>query len=337
MRRRWKVLGAFALVAVPGLLGAGIWSAGNQLLFPSWKGATRDLAVCGAELAAAWGPGCGNLRITHELQFREVQVRSLNGYDMPGWLIGAAENGAGPAEGAILLVHGGGSDRREMTRHVRFFLGRHLDVLALDLGCSGEAPCPVPGLSYGSRESRDVLSAYLYLAGTYRRVLAMGSSVGATSLLDALPGMPGLEAAVAENPTPSFERLIREAPEARSIPGWLTRLLTGLAMLRGRFDGLQSPENALRFAKDTPLLFIHSRRDAIVPYQRTVELADLYGGPRSVWLPDQGSHSAIRDVDRGEYERRLTAFLDSRAPRRQGVRRPAYPKREEWRTDLRKG
>jgi uncharacterized protein len=313
VRRRAWALGAVALLAVAALLPAMLWRASGQLLFPSWRGATRDLADCGPELVAAWGPGCGNLRLTHDLEFREVRVRSLNGYDLPGWLMGAAENGAGPAEGAILLVHGGGSDRREVIRHARYFLHRRLDVLALDLGCSGEAPCPVPGLSYGDRESRDVLSAYLHLAGRYRRVLAMGSSVGATSLLDALPAMPGLEAAIAENPPASFERLIREAPEAAGAPSWALDLLLGLATLRGRFDGLQTPAEALRLAEGTPVLFIHGKKDGIVPWRRTVELAEAYRGPKSVWLPEEGTHSALREADRGEYERRLTAFLDGLA------------------------
>lgn len=310
MRRRWKALAVLAPAAAALLVAAFFWNASGQLLLPSWKGATKDLACCPPELAAAWGPGCGNLRLTHALRFREVQVRSLNGYDMPGWLMGSAENGGGPAEGAVLLVHGGGSDRREMTRHAPTFLGRHLDVLALDLGCSGEAPCPVPGLSYGGRESRDVLSAYLYLAASHRRVLAMGSSVGATSLLDVLPAMPGLAAAIVENPPASFDRLVREAPEAAKAPAWAIRLLLALAELRGRFDGLQTPAEALRLAKGTPILFIHARKDRIVPWQRTVELAELYRGPKIVWLPEEGGHSAIREADPGAYEGRLTAFLD---------------------------
>src|SRR6266851_4258237 len=124
----------------------------------------------------------------------------------------------GPAEGAIMLIHGGGSDRRELTRHVRFYLGRHLDVVTLDVGCDGEAPCPVPGLTYGQRESRDVLSAYLFLTSRYDKVLAMGSSVGAASILVALPEMPKLKGVIAENPMASFQKLIAESPAARSIP-----------------------------------------------------------------------------------------------------------------------
>lgn len=121
-----------------------MWSASNQLLFPSWKGASSDFSVCPQALAAAWGEGCGNLRRTQQLRFEEVQVSSTNGYALPGWLIRAADNGRAPADGPILLVHGGGSDRRETSRHIAFLLERQLEVLTLDLGCHGEAPCPTP-------------------------------------------------------------------------------------------------------------------------------------------------------------------------------------------------
>ena len=211
--RRWLLRLALAapvvlLVAFAGML----WSASGQLLAPSWHGATRDLAACPAELEKAWGPACGNLRATHALAFEEVRVPALGGYDLPGWLIRSAENGGGPAAGAILLVHGGGSDRRELTRHVRFYLSRHLDVLTFDLACHGEAPCPVPGLTYGERESRDVLSAYLWLTARHGKVLAMGSSVGASALLEALPAMPRLVAVVAENPDGDVPAAHRRVP-----------------------------------------------------------------------------------------------------------------------------
>jgi uncharacterized protein len=307
--RPLRVLGTVALLAVPLLSGAGLWLASNQLLFPSWKGATHDLADCNPELAVSWGEGCGNLRSTHALKFREVRVPSLQGDALPGWLVGAEHNGMGMAQGAIMLIHGGGSDRREVTRHARYFLGRHLDVLTLDLGCHGEAPCPVPGLSYGHRESRDVLSAYLYLASRYDKVYAMGSSVGAASILIALPEMPRLAGVIAENPMASFQRLILETPASRSIPRGFTQLLIQLTMLRGRFDGQLSPEHALRLAQGVPIYFIHSRRDELVPYQQTQALAASYAGPKRTWFPDKGSHGAVWDAAPSDYEQRLGEFL----------------------------
>jgi len=311
MRRRLKIAGLVALLGLPVMAAASLWFATNQLLFPSWAGATKDLSVCNPELAAHWGPDCGNVRAAGGVRFEEVQIRSVNGYDLPGWRVGALENGHGPAKGAVLLVHGGGSDRREVTRHIPFFLGRGLDVLAVDLGCHGEAPCPVPGLSYGHRESRDVLSAYLHLLGQHERVYAMGSSVGAASILIALPQMPKLSGVIAENPLASFQRLIREAPEARSMPRPFVEALIRLTMLRGRFDGLSSAESSLRLAKGTPIYFLHSTRDSVASYRQTEELAQAYRGPKTTWFPDVGGHGAIWNAGREEYERRLAAFLDS--------------------------
>ena len=260
-------------VAAIVLCGGGLWFASNQLLFPVWRGVAKDLSVCTPEAAKHWGNGCGNLRDTHEFTFSEVKFPSVNGYALPGWLIKASDNGVEPAGGAIVLVHGGGSDRRENTRFVSFFLSQRLDVLTLDLGCHGEAPCPVPGMTYGHRESRDVLSAYLYLTDRYRKVYAMGSSVGAAAILIALPEMPALAGVIAENPMASFQRLIREAPESQSMPGWGIELLMQVAMMRGRFDGLLSPATSLSLATTTPILLIHSKQDKVVSSKQTQDLS----------------------------------------------------------------
>jgi hypothetical protein len=86
-------------------------------------------------------------------------------------------------------------------------------------------------MTYGHRESRDALSAYLYLTGKYANVYAMGSSVGAAAILIALSEMPKLAGVIAENPFSSFQRLIMETPASRSIPTWFTHILINVAML----------------------------------------------------------------------------------------------------------
>lgn len=178
------------------------------------------------------------------------------------------------------------------------------------LGCHGEAPCSVYGLSYGERESQDVRAAYDYLAGIHRTVYAFGSSVGASSIFVALPDLPQLAGVIAENPIYSFRRLIKEAPEAQAAPGWFSDLLINVALWRGRFDGLMSPAAALSGARaNVPILLIHSTEDRTVSYTHTQQLADLYSGPKTVWLPDHGSHAAVWDVNQTEYEQRVASFL----------------------------
>ena len=198
------------------------------------------------------------------------------------------------------------------TRYVAFYLSQGLDVLTFDLGCHGEAACPTYGLTYGERESNDVRAAYAYLRASYSTVYAFGSSVGASAILVALPETPELRGAIVENPMYSVRRLIKEAPEAQAAPGWFTDLLLHVAMWRGGFDGHPSPADSLPLARaDVPMLFIHSTADQVVSYSHSQDLADLYPGPDSVWLPEKGSHAAIWDVDHNEYEQRVAAFLSA--------------------------
>jgi hypothetical protein len=111
------------------LFTAAIWMASNQLLYPSFKGIPQQFTDSSPEGEKLWGKGCGNLRITKQFKFTEVSVPSTNGYRLPGWLIKSDENGYGVAKGAIMLVHGGGGDRREETNYISYFLKRQLDEL----------------------------------------------------------------------------------------------------------------------------------------------------------------------------------------------------------------
>lgn len=306
------LIGFFVLIFL--FLCAGVWNASNQLLFPIDNETAKDFAVCEEAKIKTWGSQCGNLRLSKEFQFEEVKFPSIGGYDLPGWLIRVSANHLGHAKGAVLLVHGGGSDRREETKLVRFFLNQKLDVLTFDLVCHGEAPCPIPGLTYGHRESGDVFSGYLFLSDRYSKIYAMGSSVGAASLLIALPAMPNLSAVIAENPMVDFERLILESPSSpKSIPEWFVRLLLRITMFRGRFDGLLSPLHSLRLVKKVPIFLIHSKEDNVVPYSHSQELANVYEGPKDFWLADKGNHGTIQNADPIEYEHRLRNFLNQKS------------------------
>ncbi len=254
-------LGYFSVIILALILfsfAVGIWSASNQILFPVWKGISKNFKECSQEGEKVWGKSCGNIRITKQFHFNEVSFLSLNGYD---------------------------------------------------LSCHGEAPCMVPGLSFGNRESRDVLSAYLYLFNKYKNILIVGSSVGASSVLIALPFLRDAKGLILENPMFSFERLILDSPESASLPNWAAQSLIGLVTTRGKFDLLLSPENSLRLSSSVPLFFIHSKKDSVVSYQHSESLSKLYPGMSEVWFPDSGSHGFIWDENRTEYEIRVRNFI----------------------------
>jgi pimeloyl-ACP methyl ester carboxylesterase len=161
-------------------------------------------------------------------------------------------------------------------------------------------------LTYGQRESQDVLAAYRYASNTYRSVDVFGSSVGAASILMALPDMLTASGVIAENPYSSFKRLIKEAPQAQSMPASFSDMLINVSMWRGDFDADVTPETVLRDTRaNVPVLFIHSKKDEVVSYQHTRVLADLYSGPKDVWFPEQGGHAAVWDSNKAEYEQRV--------------------------------
>jgi uncharacterized protein len=310
MKNKWKWIILIIVLFLFTIPLIGLWNASNQLLFPVWRGVTKDLGDCKEETAKYWGAGCGNLRITNEFKFEEVKIQSSEGYKLPGWLVKASENGTKSQNGVMMLIHGGGSDRREMTKFLRFFISQDLDILLFDLSCHGEAPCLKPGLTYGERESKDVLAGYQYLLEKYQIIYAMGSSVGAASILIALPKMPKLSGVVVENPMYNFERLIREFPGTKdSVPGWFNTLLIRLTMLRAGFNGTESPAISLSLVKNPKILFIHSKNDSTVSYLHSEELASLYPGQKSVWISSKGNHGSIWDADKDEYKKRLSDFL----------------------------
>ncbi|PJZ27010.1 dipeptidyl aminopeptidase [Leptospira hartskeerlii] len=304
----WSI--SIILLLVPIFVSFGIWSASNQLLFPVWRD-NQDFSACNSETEKHWGPFCGNLRNSNEFKFEELKIPSSNGFDLPAWKVSTLENGKGKSKGVIFLVHGGGSDKREMTKHIRFFLKSGLDVFSFDFGCHGEASCTIPGLSYGYRESKDVLSVYRYLSERYDKIYALGSSVGASSILISLPEMPKLSGVIAENPMYNFERLIMEFPgTTKDIPALFSYILIKLTQFRGKFETIPSPASSLANVNYVPILFIHSKEDQVVSFQQSQDLANLYKGPKEIWFPEKGEHGTARDVNPNEYEKRVSAFLD---------------------------
>ncbi|MCW7508352.1 alpha/beta hydrolase [Leptospira levettii] len=296
------------------LLIFGIWSASNQILFPKWKGITKDLGDCNREVERVWGKKCGNIRLTKEYFFSEISVPSINGYQLPGWKVIRSENeknfGTKKSK-VIILVHGGGSDRREVTRYISFYLSLGMDVISFDLSCHGEAPCHFPGLSFGSRESRDVLSILVYVKKQYKEIYMFGSSVGGASILINLPIISGVNAIIVENPMISFERLISDSKEAKELPNFMIDLLVNLVLLRGNFDTMLSPENSMKISNGIPILLIHSQQDQIVSYHHSEYLSELYLGPVELWFPSYGEHGLIWNSNPAAYEDKIREFIGS--------------------------
>jgi len=297
---------ALVLVAGGAVFGFTLWSASSTILKPLGPGDVGTLDACREITRRVWGDDCGRLTDVDRDRIENFNVDSPNGYTLSGWLI---RNGGGPASGVLLYVPGGGSDRREASRYLPLMRGIGLDVAVFDPVCQGLSPCPVPGLSYGARESIDVAAAASTLRNRYDNVVLMGSSMGALSTIRALPQLSWVRGAVLENPMLGLEPLLRDAEQSKGMPDVLVEMLAGLVRWRGNFPTVPETQDALAGYGGPPLLFIHSRSDRVVPFAHSETLAGEAGGAASTWFPQDGDHGAVWNANRDEFEHRVREFV----------------------------
>lgn len=311
------VLVAAALI----LIFAAAWYFSTRLMIPSWQ--QEGIIACEGYRRDTFGPGCGNLAENKLFKYVDVKLQTPRGYALPGWYVPRAANlGAGvgasvatapPARTAVFYAHGGGSDRREGFRYVEYLLGRGFDVYLFDYSCHGEAPCPVRGLTFGEREHKDIVDILHHLKGRHARVFALGTSMGAASLLTALPVADPIDAVVAENPVHSFSRLVLETGSAPSfLPTWLRKLAMALTLRRAHFSGEINAARALHdFSSKMPIVFLHSKADTLVPYSHSVDLHAEYRGPKHLELFDTGRHARLWLAHNNRFRQLLDTYFPS--------------------------
>jgi uncharacterized protein len=295
-----------AIVATAAVAGNIFWSASSQILHPPGPGDIGKISGCREPSRAVWGDDCGRLTKRPDIDKQEMTFQSQNGYTLAGWRLRGSSSG--PSDKVLLYIPGGGSDRREASRYVDLALSLGYDLVAIDPACQGLSSCSKPGLSYGARESVDILSVVSKLKQNYTHIVVMGSSVGAASILIALPELD-VAGIIAENPMSSLWQLLRDAPEARDMPDWAITLLVQLTSWRGDFPFEPDALSAISRGDRVPVLLIHSKADQIVPPTHSERLAHAYPGRVTVWISEHGGHGAVWNADPTQYEVKVRDFL----------------------------
>lgn len=294
--------------ATAAFIFGGAWYFSNQVLYPSWK--APNLSVCTKNfIDEEWGPDCGNLRINKRYAFDEVTVQSENGR-LSGWHVPAPSRDA--RRPAMFFLHGGGADRRQGYRFIEFFIKRSYDVYLFDLSEHGESEAKTGRLSLGEREYKDAIAVYDSIKKRHGTIIAMGTSMGAVSILNAVNNLPGISAIIVENPFYSPERFILETPKAAMLPRWIKSMIFRLICWRGGFEARHSPARSIKLQSIIPILFIHSKRDMVIPYQHSVELYQNYNGPKDILLTDDGLHAAILKSHKVLFFKTVDDFLSHR-------------------------
>jgi len=234
--------------------------------------------------------------------YRDVGFKASDGLDIKGWYR-PSTNGA-----AVLVVHGGSSDRKGSVAHAEL-LGRHgYGVLLYDARGRGESDGSEN--NYGWDWAKDIAGAITFLKGRHdvdpNKIGALGLSTGADVLIQVAAESDGLAAVVADGAAVgSFEDGRRlNGITIETPPTWL--IFTTIRVLSGDPPG--PPLEDLISRVQSPTLLISAgtgvERDFNVLYE------DAAQGPVEHWnLPDAHHTDAVREY-RAEYERRIVSFYD---------------------------
>jgi fermentation-respiration switch protein FrsA (DUF1100 family) len=234
--------------------------------------------------------------------YRVVSFRATDGLEIAGWYR-PSRNGA-----AVLVVHGGGSDRTGAVPHAEMLARHGYGVLLYDARGRGESEGS-PN-SYGWDWTKDARGALAFLRGQHEvergRIGALGLSTGADVLIEVAAGNAGVDALITDGAAAgSFE-------DGQRLNGFSIETPTAWTMFKA-MEALSgdSPGPALEDLVpriSSPVLMISAGSSVERDFNELYERAA--GGGVEHWnLPDAHHTRAIRE-DRPEYERRVTSFFE---------------------------
>ena len=234
--------------------------------------------------------------------YREVSFQASDGLDLAGWYH-PSENGA-----AVVVVHGGSSDRKGSVAHASLLAAHGYGVLLYDARGRGESDGSEN--NYGWDWAKDVSGALAFLKGRDDvepdRIGALGLSTGADVLIEVTAKRKDVAALVTDGAAAgSFEDGQRLSGTQLATPlGWM--MFTTIRVLSGDPPG--PPLEDLIARVESPTLLISAgtgvERDFNLLYDKAAR------GPVDHWnLPAAHHTDAIHEYPR-EYEQRVVTFFD---------------------------
>lgn len=202
---------------------------------------------------------------------------------------------------AIVLAHGRGSNAWTRTQEdiARAYVEAGFHVLAYDSRGRGHSGGDLLGL--GWHERRDVRAAVGLLLGRGFKpgwIGIHGMSYGAATALLSAAAIPEIGAVVADSAfADARDLMVGEIARETGLPPFVTTLLRpGLALVaRLVYDldlDVMPPELAVPAIAPRPILFIHGREDARIPFEQARRLKAASKNPADeLWPLDGYGHT----------------------------------------------
>jgi len=267
------------------------------------------LALVGAGAAVTWMLGTALVSgKRYALPAPDAGVRTVllraAGQPVEGWLL------EGSGKGAVLLLHGIRSDRRQMLARARFLNAAGYTALLIDL--PGHGASPAPAITFGLKEGQAVDSALRWLRERYpqQRIGLIGVSLGAASYV-LCKACPRVDAVVLESMYPTIEEAVEDRLRMRIGPlaAPVSKLLLWQLPLRLDIEPSQlRPIDHVK-ALGAPVLVASGDADQHTTIAETRRIHAAAGGAKQLWEVPGAAHVDLHAFASAEYEGRIEAFL----------------------------
>jgi pimeloyl-ACP methyl ester carboxylesterase len=312
------VTGALALAGGVVLVGLAAWipfrHRGEGASTPVRRWALRVAMVPAGLVAvlavfAPVGMGIVDIHSLHRsvgdppsAAYETVRFTASDGVDLEGWYR-PSQNGA-----SVLMLSGGGSNRRGTLRHAEMLVRHGYGVLVYDPRGSGNSEGTVN--SYGWGWEKDAAAALDFLAGRDDvepgRVGVLGLSTGGDIAIDIAARRDDVTAVVADGAAAIGYNDIEEytGDTLTRAPMWT--LFKALEVIQGRSGPDESLADQIARGRAPHLIISAGKQE-----KEWGELYDRAAGSRSeLWYLPKASHTAALRQYPDAYERRVAAFFD---------------------------
>ena len=271
---------------------------------------TLPLSVFFLGTVAVWFVGSSLIAVTpHPVALPDLKAEALVLRAGPGQSV-AGSYLAGRGRGAILLLHGIRSDRRQMVRRAQLLQGLGYAVLLIDL--PGQGASTADAVTFGLHEAQGVRAALdeLRRRTPGQRIGVIGVSLGAASLV-LCPNCGHVDAVVLESMYSTIEEAVENRLRMRlgAFARPLSALLLSQLPLRLGINPDQlRPIDRLAELK-APLMIAAGNVDQHTTLGETQRLFASAREPKELWIVDGAAHVDLYEFAPAEYERRIGVFM----------------------------
>ena len=247
-----------------------------------------------------------------DLHALPVAIRASSDDLVSGWLSPGVKG-----NGAVLLLHGVRSDRRQMIERARLLNRQGYAVLLIDLPAHGESTGK--RITFGLREAAGVRAALDYMRQELpdERIGVVGVSLGAASFVLS-KATPAPDAVVLESMYPTIteavtDRLTRHLGVAGEVlaPMLLWQLPFQLGITANDLRPIDEMASL-----QAPVLIMSGTRDQHTTLAETKRIFEAAREPKELWAVEGAAHIDLYNYRPKAYESRVLPFLAKHLSRR---------------------